>query len=336
MRVCILGAGGLGSVFGAALALAGEEVTLIARPAHAEAIRKNGLKLTGIRGEHIIRAPLTAVADPKDAQGEFDYLILGVKGKDTDAALEGADCLKDRIKTALSFQNNVVKEDILARWLGDPKRVIGFSTIEAGHLVEPGHVHNGLTIPTTNYVGEMDGSLTPRVEALADAFNRAGMGTKAVTNIKQVLWEKLTQICGAAAWSVSCLAGGKDLYYPDGLVVREGAAHYVQVSRDALAVYKAMGYAPQNFYAPVSKLKELDAVEDFEAAVDMMMELGRGMQAQGYRGTTSMHEDVRRGKKTEVDWIIKPLIAKGLELGVPVPTLTAAYRIIKTLDNYLS
>jgi 2-dehydropantoate 2-reductase len=97
-----------------------------------------------------------------------------------------------------------------------------------------------------------------------------------------------------------------------------------------------MGYTPQNFYAPVSKLKELDAVEDFDAAVEMMMELGRGMQAQGYRGTTSMHEDVRRGKKTEVDWIIKPLIDKGQELGVPVPTLTAAYRIIKTLDTYLS
>ena len=214
--------------------------------------------------------------------------------------------------------------------------MIGFSTIEAGNLVEPGHVHNGLTIPTTNYIGEMDGTLTPRVEALADAFNRAGMGTKAVTNIRQVLWEKLTQICGAAAWSVSCLAGGKDLAYPDGLVVPEGAAHYVQVGRDALAVYKAMGYTPQNFYAPVSKLKELDAVEDFDAAVEMMMELGRGMQAQGYRGTTSMHEDVRRGKKTEVDWIIKPLIDKGHELGVPVPTLTAAYRIIKTLDTYLS
>ena len=53
------------------------------------------------------------------------------------------------------------------------------------------------------------------------------------------------------------------------------------------------------------------------------------------RGTTSVHEDVRRGKKTEVDWIIKPFIDKGQELGVPVPTLTAAYRIIKTLDNYL-
>ncbi|GAB4356851.1 MAG: 2-dehydropantoate 2-reductase [Immundisolibacter sp.] len=335
MRVVILGAGGLGSVFGAALALAGVEVTLIARPAHADAIRRNGLKLTGVRGEHLIREPLTAVSDPKDAEGEFDYLILGVKGKDTQAALESADCLKDRIGTALSFQNNVVKEDILGQWLGDPARVIGFSTIEAGNLVEPGHVHNGLTIPTSNYVGELNGTLSPRVEALADAFSRAGMGTRAVTNIRQVLWEKLTQICGAAAWSVSCLAGGKDLAYPDGLVVPEGAAHYVQVSRDALAVYKAMGYTPQNFYAPVSKLKELDAVDDVDAAVEMVMELGRGMQAQGYRGTTSMHEDVRRGKKTEVDWIIKPFIDQGRELGVPVPTLTAAYRIIKTLDRYL-
>jgi 2-dehydropantoate 2-reductase len=49
-----------------------------------------------------------------------------------------------------------------------------------------------------------------------------------------------------------------------------------------------------------------------------------------------MHEDVRRGKKTEVDWIIKPFIDKSKELNVPVPTLPAAYRIITTLDTYLS
>ncbi|WP_372720716.1 ketopantoate reductase family protein, partial [Immundisolibacter sp.] len=105
MRVCILGAGGLGSVFGGALALAGVDVTLVGRPAHVEAIRKNGLKLTGIRGDHMVREHLEAVADPREAKGEFDYLILGVKGKDTEAALEGANCLRDRVKTALSFQN---------------------------------------------------------------------------------------------------------------------------------------------------------------------------------------------------------------------------------------
>lgn len=336
MRIAILGAGGLGSVFGGLLALKGVEVTLIARPAHAEAIRKNGLKLTGIRGEHIIREPLTAVADPRDASGEFDYLILGVKGKDTDAALASADCLKDRIAVACSFQNNVVKEEILARWLGDPGRVIGFSTIEAGHLEAPGHAHNGLTVPVTNYLGEMDGPVSARVQALADAFNEATLSTRAVDNIRQVLWEKLTQICGAASWSVSAMAGNPALYFPDGLLVREGAEHYVQLGKEAIAVYKAMGYTPQNFYAPVSKLKELDAATDFGAAVDMMMTLGKGMKAQGYAGRTSMHEDVLRGKKTEVDWIIKPFIDKGRELNVPVPTLAAAYRIIKTLDHYLN
>ena len=203
MRIAILGAGGLGSVFGGVMALKGAaDVTLIARPAHAAAIQKNGLKITGVRGEHVVREHLTAVSDPREATGDFDYLILGVKGKDTDAALEGANCLKDRIGTALSFQNNVVKEEILARWLGDAGRVIGFSTIEAGHLEAPGHAHNGLTVPVTNYVGEMDGTLSPRVQALTDAFNAAGFSTKAMTNIHQVLWEKLTQPRARPARSV--------------------------------------------------------------------------------------------------------------------------------------
>ena len=60
------------------------------------------------------------------------------------------------------------------------------------------------------------------------------------------------------------------------------------------------------------------------------------MKQQGYVGRTSMHDDVVRGKKTEVDYIVKPFVDKGRELGIPVPTVTAAYRIIKVLDHYLA
>lgn len=334
MRICILGAGGLGSVIGGLLAKAGTEVVLIARPAHVQAVNEHGLKMTGIRGEFIVKDNLSAAEDAQRVSGDFDYLILGVKSKDTDAVLTQNPSLKGRVAVACSVQNNIVKEGILSDHFG-AARVIGASTIEGASLEAPGHVRNHMTVDTTAYFGEMDGTVSSRVQALTDLFNRAGLSTKAVPNIKQVLWEKLTQIGNASTWSVSTLAGNPQLGFPDGIVVREGAEHYVTVARELLSVYKALGYEPQNFYAPISRLKEINAIADFEAAVQMVLKMGHALKERGTVGRTSMHEDVLRGRKTEVDYIIKPFIDKAAELNLPLPTITACYRIIKVLDAYL-
>lgn len=336
MRVCILGAGGLGSVIGGYLAQTGVDTTLIARPAHADAITREGLRIEGVRGEHHVRDNLSAVSNPADAKGEFDYMILATKAKDSETALASADCLKGRLKTVCSVQNNIVKEGILAEWIGDPAKVMGASAIEGGTLEAPGFVKNHVTVPTTAYFGELDGTVSPRAQALADAFNKAGLGAKAVDCIQQVLWEKLAQICNASAWSVSTLAGNNELTFVDGMTLPEGAAHYVAISRELLAVYSALGYSPQNFYAPLSRLKDVYECKSDEEAVKLMLGFGERMKAQGYSGRTSMHDDVVRGKKTEVDYIVKPFVDKGRELGIPVPTVTAAYRIIKVLDHYLA
>ncbi len=334
MRICILGAGGLGSLIGGYLARTGVDVTLIGRPAHVEAIRQHGLHISGIRGEYVVREHLTAVTRPQEVEGTFDYFILSVKGKDTHTALQQAEGLRARVATVLSLQNSIEKDGLLARWAGAEK-VVGAMTIEGATLVEPGQVRNHVTTPTTAYFGEVDGRLTPRVEALAAAFQQAGLGSKAVTNIVQVEWEKLTQIATASGWSVTTLAALPDLTFADGWMVREGAEHYVQLSKELLSVYKALGYTPQNFFAPLSRLQELDAL-DFAEAVAMVQEMGRSMKAQGTRARTSMHEDVLRRRKTEVEEILKPFLEKGASLGLPLPTVTAVYRIIRTLDYYLN
>ena len=111
MRVCILGAGGLGSLVGGMLAESGVRVTLVGRPDHVEAIRAHGLVITGIRGERVVRAGLEAVANADQARGAFDALILCVKARDTAAALREADDLRGSSReegaVALSLQNTV-------------------------------------------------------------------------------------------------------------------------------------------------------------------------------------------------------------------------------------
>jgi 2-dehydropantoate 2-reductase len=240
------------------------------------------------------------------------------------------------VKTVCSLQNTIVKERELTEWIGDASKVMGASAIEGGALDAPGKVSNHVTVPTTAWFGELDGTVSPRAQAIADAFTKAGLGAKAVPYIQQVLWEKLAQICNASAWSVSTLAGNPELTFVHGMSIREGAEHYVALSRELLAVYTAMGYQPQNFYAPLSRLKDVHDCKTDEEAVQLILGFGQRMTKQGYVGRTSMHEDVIRGKKTEVDWIVKPFVEKGAELGIPVPTVAAAYRIIKVLDHYLA
>lgn len=335
MRFIIGGAGGLGSVIGGFLAEAGEDVTLVARQRHVDAIRANGLRISGIRGEHLVRDNLTAITDPSQAEGEFDYMVVLVKGKDTETLLAQFEPIKDRLKSVMSLQNGIGKEERLREWAGRDK-VIGASTIEGGVLIEPGHAMNGLTTPTTAYFGELDGGTSERTIALADAFTRAQLTAKPVDNVMQVLWEKLMQIGTASGWSVSTL--GLRLYFPDGLEVREGAEQYVLLARDFLKVYKGMGYDPQNYYAPMGQYRELDALP-FDEAVDLMQNVGRMFRERAKggdsEGRTSMHEDMARGRKTEVDVILKPYVDKARELGLETPILDSTYRIIKTQDAYL-
>jgi 2-dehydropantoate 2-reductase len=332
MRVCILGAGGLGSLIGGYFAQVGVDVTLVGRPAHVEAINQQGLRITGIRGDFLIRDRLRAVAHPSAAEGEFDYLILTVKGKDTDTALHEAEVLKGRVKVALSLQNNVIKEEILTQWIGSAA-VIGSSIIEGAVMVESGKVRNTITTTVTAYFGELNGELTGRVQDITDVFNRAGMPSKAVENIVQVEWEKLVQIATASGWSVTTLSGMAELTYADGFAIREGAEFYVQLSKELLAIYCAMGYTPENFFAPLSRVKEMNDL-GFEEATKQIMANGRRLKEQGYTGRTSMHEDVLRKRKTEVDFIFKPILEKAQALGIQIPTVLTAYRIIKTLDHH--
>ncbi|HTW89065.1 MAG TPA: ketopantoate reductase family protein [Candidatus Binataceae bacterium] len=333
MRIVILGAGGLGSLIGGYLAHSGIDVTLIGRAPHVEVIRQRGLEISGIRGRVVVRQNLAAITTPEEARGDFDYFLLTVKGKDTDSALAQAAPLRSRVATVFSLQNGIDHDEKLIRWAG-ADRVIGASTIEGGTLGEPGTVVNTLSTPVTAYFGELDGRVTERVRSIVEAFNHIGLATKAVDNIVQVEWEKLFQIGLASGFSAAALAALPDLRIGDGLTVREGAELYVQLAKELLAVYNAMGYRPQNFYAPASRLKELDDLP-FEQAVEAAMEQGRRFKADRGRGRTSMHNDLLQRRKTEVDFIFSPILEKARELRIAIPTVAAIYRIIKTLDANL-
>jgi 2-dehydropantoate 2-reductase len=332
VNICILGAGGLGSVMGGRLAAAGVDVTLIARPAHVDAITRQGLRITGTRGESLVTDHLRAVTDADAATGEFDYTLLLVKATDTAATLAGARSLGERSAAVLSLQNTVVKEDVLADWVGEEK-VIGASTTEAGTLEGPGVVRHVATAPTACYFGELGGGSSPRVEALVAAMNDAGIASKPADDIAHVEWEKLLQISVVAAWSVSTFGalGGS---MAEGLVVREAAEHYIALAGELFSVYCALGFAPQDFFAPYSQFRRFGSSSVAER-VDQVMELGASMRAQGFVGRPSLHDDLLRGRATEVEFSVGAFLAAAVRHDVDVPTVLAAYRVIKSLEFWL-
>ena len=328
MHVVILGAGGLGCVIGACLAETGVDVSLVARPQHVDAIRRDGLQISGMRGDRTV--PMHAVADPQDVEGAIDYLILLTKTRDTTTALESASTLRERTAVALSLQNSVTKDDRLAEWIG-ADRVIGATTVEAGTLTGPGQVRHTATAPTSFYFGELDGSDSTRAHVLADAFTKAGMGAQATPDIRQAEWEKLLQISVVAGFSASTLGFREGSAFAHGIATRSGAEHYVTIATELLAVYLAMGFEPRDFFAPFSQFRAL-ADATFDEAVDNAYALGTTMVANGVIGRPSLHEDIVRCRPTEVEDGLGTYLRAADAHHVDAPTARGAYRVIKTLE----
>lgn len=338
MRICILGAGGLGSLIGGMLAESGSSVTLVGRPEHIEAIRAGGLRISGISGERRISRGLDAVASAALARGPFDALVLCVKARDTEAALREANDLRADLGVALSLQNTVAKDGLLADWIGG-ERVVGASTTEAATLDGAGSVRHVATAPTAFYFGSAfggrEGVASDRITSLVDAFTKAGLAAKQTDDIGHVEWEKLLQAAVLAAWSVSTLGMLPDRSVAEGLVVREAAEHYVAIARELLEVYRAKGYAPQDFFHPYSRFRELSSWT-FEEAVAGMRAQGQHMLDLGAVGRPSLHVDLMRGRATEVEFVLGPYLAEAERFGIEIPTSRAAYRIIRTLEQLLA
>jgi 2-dehydropantoate 2-reductase len=330
VHVVVLGAGGLGCAIGARLALAGTDVTLVARPTHVDAIARAGLQVSGIHGDHVVREPLRAVASPDEIDAPVDYLVLLTKTRDTATALASADGLRDRVNVALSLQNSVRKDDELREWIGK-ERVIGATTTEAATLTGPGAIRHNATAPTAFYFGELDGTVSDRVTTLAELFTAAGMGAQATPHVVQAEWEKLLQICLVAGFSASTLGYREPGAFAYGISVRPGAEHYVTMAQELLAVYQGMGYEPVDFFAPFSQFRAL-ASKPFADAVDDVLALGTSMVENGILGRPSLHEDIVNGRPTEVEDSLGTYLAAADDLGIAVPTARGAYRVIKTLE----
>lgn len=309
----ILGAGAVGSVVGAYLARAGQDVVLLGRGAHVERIRERGLRVLGVE-DFLVR--VEATADPSELD-RADLLLLTTKTYDTKAAL---DALDFEVRTAASLQNGVAKDDLLAKRFGRG-RILGALTVLGASRPEPGVVH--FTYPGVTAFGELDGRRSERVDETVAAFRESGLRVQASDRIVDDEWTKFCQ--WTAACLVSCLTR---LEWHRIWTTRPLADLFVRLLREAAAVARVRGHQVRS----VPGLRVADFLEGPpEAAVERVLQHGARLAESGATEVKiSMLQDLEAGRPLELD-SIEYLVEEARRLGVETPALALGYQVVQGL-----
>ena len=304
MRICFVGAGALGSTIGGALARGGADVWLIDPfQAHVDAINANGLSMLEADVETTIK--LSARASAAEIGALADLVIILVKSYHTRDAVRAAAPIIGPQTVVMSLQNGLGHEEILAEELGR-ERVMAGKTYVGGVLLGPGRVRSGVVGKET-VIGELDGSLTSRAKAIAEAFNRAGLFTVLSNNILGAMWDKLfINVAGGGLTAITGLTYG-GLYSSPELQTCALAA-----ISEAIAVAQAAGI----------KISITDPKQAWTMA-------SAGLPPQF---KTSMLQSLQAGALTEVDYIHGSVVRWGAKLGVPTPVNSTLVALVKGLE----
>lgn len=288
MNVLVMGAGGVGGYFGALLARAGHDVTVVARGPHLDAIKRDGLRVE--RATEPSFAVAVDAATAVEPGYEADLVLFAVKTYDLDPAVRVIEPAIGRATTVLAMQNGVGSGERLAERFG-PERVLDAAVYVEAHLGSPGViVQEGTWRVVFGRRAGNGGAETALLERFADA----GWEAELSPQILATLWTKLTFIGPLAAL---------------GAIAGLSAAQVC--SQDASTAFIE---AVVDEYAAVGNAVGAGLPADVAAAV---ME-----RVRGFEGITSMHRDRLAGKRLESDALVGDVVRRGAAHGVPTP-LTA-------------
>lgn len=299
MRVAVVGAGGVGGLFGGLLARAGHEVTFIARGQHLKAIRARGLRVELPDGAFTI-APADATDVPAEV-GPVELALLCVKTYDLIDAIERMRPLVGLQTTVLTLQNGVEAPDMAAAAFAPEKVLPGLAYCEAA-IKEPGVIFVGSNLRRIIF-GEPDRSVTARVRTIADAFAAAGAETVLSENVLGALWTKFCFICAMGGCTALARQSLGAL-----LADEEGRALLRVVMEEARAVGAARGVR-----------FDTDPVEAGMATAARFP----------YETKSSMQRDLERGGRLEVEALNGAAVRLGRAFGVPTPANQAIYAALR-------
>jgi len=305
-----MGAGAIGSVIGGMLARSGIDVTLLDQwPAHVDAIKQNGLRLSGTCGEHVVPVLALHLHEAQAIQDPFDVVFLSVKGYDTDWATLFAVRFLEAKNGMMVVAQNGMNDERVARLAGRDRTLGSVMTISAG-LYEPGHAMRTDTASIGFKVGELDGRETMRARTVVELLD-AVAPARLTTNLFGERWSKLATNCMANA--LAGLSGYGSAEIRTEPLPRRIA---IQLAAEVIRVGSAAGYSVEPIFGI--------AAERFAGAADGhgldQVEADMGREARNFAGgRPSLLQDVMRGRRTEIEELNGFVVAEGVRLGVPTP-----------------
>jgi 2-dehydropantoate 2-reductase len=299
MRIAVVGAGGVGGGFGAALAKAGADVTFIARGAHLSAMKSAGLKVISPRGDtHLV--PTRATDDPAEI-GNVDIVLFCVKLWDVESAGMRIKPLIGPGTAVIPLQNGIDAAERLIPILGSDAVMGGVAQISAS-ITAPGVITQVGTFMRMVF-GEFDGKRTKRAEDFLALCLKAGFDATLSEKILTELWMKFVllaanaSITAATRQPIGRLRDDPDL-----------RAVFLAAWQETIAVGRARGVAlPDN---------AVEKISEFTSHAPAAMK-------------ASMALDLERGNRLELPWLGGKVAELGRELGIPTPTHSTMYALLK-------
>ncbi len=298
MKIAIMGAGAVGCYYGGMLARAGHAVVLVARPAHVEAIRQNGLLLDTLTLREHVR--LQADTEASAVQGAGCVLFC-VKSTDTESAGRAMAPHLQEGATVLSLQNGVDNAERLQLLLGRP--VLPAVVYVAAGMAGPGHVrHHGR--------GELVIAPSPASADIARSFAAAGIPVEISDNVAGALWAKLVLNCVYNPLSAITQLPYGEIVNSPGLDVPRMMDDIVH---ECMAVARACG------------------VQLPEGTAEAVLPLARSMATQ----VSSTAQDLARGHRSEIDHLNGYVVRRGEALGIPTPANRLLHTLVRLLEKRL-
>jgi 2-dehydropantoate 2-reductase len=301
VRTLILGAGATGGYFGARLLESGADVTFLVRPRRAQQLREQGLIIKSISGDVNIK-DVSIIEAAKEA---YDLVILSCKAFDLASAIETIRPSVGANTTILPLLNGLRHLEHLQRDF-DPQRVIGGMCIISATVDEQGQIMH-LNDQHTLKFGELNGEMTPRIQAIKELTDPTKNKSIASTHIQQDMWEKWVMLATLAAMNCLMRANiGEIARSPGGKQITE------QLFNECLSVFKAHGFEPREQFVADTLARSIDEKSTLVA---------------------SMLRDLERGNNVEGDQIIGDLIARAEAKNIPAPVLKIAYCHVKAYEQ---
>ncbi|MFA4842309.1 MAG: 2-dehydropantoate 2-reductase [Candidatus Omnitrophota bacterium] len=301
MKIVIVGPGAMGCLFAAYLSKSKEDVWLLGRSQQAvQALAQFGISVEGVSGNWQVK--VKAACDTNEI-GQADLIIICVKSYHTKEAITQIKPLVRENSRVLTLQNGIGNIEIISEIIG-VDRVIGGVTNQGATLLDTGHIRHAGKGETV--IGRLDGKIPVEMRYIREVFNKVGLDARISRDIKGYLWSKLIINVGInALTAITALNNGR-------LMEFEGTRRILRE-----AVTEAIR---------VAKRKRIKMVyDDPLAKVEAVCEATAA-------NISSMLQDVRKKKRTEIDFINGVIVRQAQELGIPVPVNSVLVDLVKTIE----